>query len=51
MPCDLLDILKQFDMVGCKMASTLLEPGVKLSTVDSPGGEPGKARMEAYPYR
>ena len=45
------DILKQFDMVGCKAASTPLEPGVKLSTVDSPADDLGKATMEAYPYR
>ena len=46
-----LDILRQFDMVGCKAASTPLEPGVKLSMIDSPGDDLGKARMEAYPYR
>ena len=45
------EILKQFDMVGCKVASTPLEPGVKLSSVDSPQDDLGKARMEAYPYR
>ena len=46
-----LDILKQFEMEGCKSASTPLEPGVKLSVKDSPGDDLGKARMEAYPYR
>ena len=46
-----LDILRKFDMVGCKAASTPLEPGAKLSVVDSPGDDPGKARMESYPYR
>ena len=46
-----LDIMRQFDMVGCKAASTPLEPGVKLSVVDSPGDDLGKAKMEAYPYR
>ena len=45
------DILKQFDMVGCKPVSTPLEPGAKLSVVDSPVDELGKAAMEAYPYR
>ena len=45
------DILKQFGMVGCKAASTPLEPGVKLSIVDSPADDLGKATMEAYPYR
>ena len=45
------EILKQFDMVGCKVASTPLEPGVKLSAVDSPEDDLGKAKMEAYPYR
>ena len=38
-----LDILRQFDMVGCKAANTPLEPGVKLSVVDSPGDDLGKA--------
>ena len=46
-----MDILRQFDMVGCKAVSTPLEPGVKLSVVDSPGDDLGKAKMEAYPYR
>ena len=45
------DILRQFEMVGCKPASTPLEPGVKLSVVDSPGDDLGKAEMEHYPYR
>ena len=31
-----MEILRQFDMVGCKAASTPLEPGVKLSMADSP---------------
>ena len=44
-----LDILRQFDMVGCKAASTPLEPGVKLSVVDSPGDDLEKSKMEAYP--
>ena len=35
------DILRQFDMVGCKAASTPLELGVKLSVVDSPGDDLG----------
>ena len=46
-----LEILEEFEMVGCKAASTPLEPGVKLSVVDSPPDDLGKARMEAYPYR
>ena len=46
-----LDILRQFDMVGCKGANTPLESGVKLSVVDIPGDDLGKARMEAYPYQ
>ena len=46
-----MDILRQFDMVGCKAASTPLEPGVKLTLRDSPGDDLGKARMEEYPYR
>ena len=45
------DILKQFDMVSCKAASTPLEPGVKLSTVDNLRDNLGKAEMEAYPYQ
>ena len=36
-----LDILKQFDMVGCKAASTPLEPGVKLTVKNSPGDDLG----------
>lgn len=47
----MLDILKKIEMVGCEVASTPLVPGVKLSTVDSPGDDLGKARMWAYPYR
>ena len=46
-----MDILQRFDMVGCKAASTPLELGVKLSVVDSPGDDLGKAKMEHYPYR
>ena len=46
-----LEMLEDFEMVGCKAASTPLEPGVKLSVVDSPTDDLGKARMEAYPYR
>ena len=46
-----LDILKQFDKLGCKAASTPLEPGVNLTVKDGPVDAPGKARMEAYPYR
>ena len=46
-----LDILKQFEMEGCKSASTPLEPSVRLSVKDSPGDDLEKARMEAYPYR
>ena len=45
------EILRELDMVGCKAASTPLEPGVKLSVVDSPDDDQGKARMEAYLYR
>ena len=33
------------------IASTPLEPGEKLSTVDKPANDLGKAGMEAYPYR
>ena len=46
-----MEILRQFDMVGCKAASTPLESGVKLSVVDSPEDDEGRAQMEAYPYR
>ena len=45
------DILRQFEMMGCKLASTPLEPGVKLSVVDSPTDDLGKSEMEQYPYR
>ena len=45
------DILKQFDMLECKPASTPLEPSVKLSVKDSPVDDLGKSRMEQYPYR
>ena len=45
------DILRQFEMVGCKPISTPLEPGVKLSVVNSPGDDLGKLEMERFPYR
>ena len=44
------DILRQFEMVGCKPASTPLEPRVKLSVVDSPRDDLGKSEMERFPY-
>ena len=46
-----LEILKEFDMAGCKLASTPLEPSVKLTVKDSPEDVVGKARMEQSPYR
>lgn len=46
-----MEILRLFEMVGCKAASTPLEPGVKLSVVDSPEDDEGRAQMELYPYR
>ena len=46
-----VEILKQFDMLDCKPASTPLEPSVKLTIKDSPVDDNGKARMEQYPYR
>ena len=46
-----IEILKQFDMLECKSASTPLEPSVKLTLKDSPRDDVGKARMEQYPYR
>ena len=45
------DILKHFDMMGCKVACTPLEPAVKLSTIESIEDDLGKAGMEAHPYR
>ena len=36
---------------GGAPTSTPLEPSMKLSVVDSPGDDLGKAKMEAYPYR
>ena len=38
-------------MVGCKPASTPLEPGVKMLVVDSPSDDLGKSEMERYTYR
>ena len=38
-------MLEDFEMVVCKAASTPLEPGVKLSVVDSPTDDLGKARQ------
>ena len=46
-----MEILKQFDMLECKPASTPLEPSVKLTVKDSPVDDTGKVRMEQYPYR
>ena len=46
MLCDVLEILKQFDMVGCKAASTPLEPRVKLSTVHTAGDGKKKKKKE-----
>ena len=45
------EILKQFEMLDCKSASTPLEPSVKLTLKDSPGDDFGKARMEELPHR
>ena len=46
-----MEILKQFNMLECKSANTPLEPIVKLTVKDSIVDDPGKARMEQYPYR
>ena len=46
-----MEILKQFNMLECKPASTPLKPSVKLTLKDSPVDDSGKARMEQYPYR
>ena len=47
----IIGILKQFDVLDCKPASTPLEPSVKLTLKDSPVDDIGKARMEQFPYR
>ena len=46
-----IEILKQFNMLDCKPASTPLEPSVKLTLKDSPVDDIGKERMEQLPYR
>ena len=47
----IIEILKQFDMLDCKPASTPLEPNVKLTLKDCPVDDNAKARMEQFPYR
>ena len=46
-----MEILKQFDMLQCKPASTPLEPSAKLTVQDSPVDDIDKSRMEQIPYR
>ena len=46
-----MEILKLFDILECKSASTPLEPSTKLTVKDSPLDDLGKSRMEQYPYR
>ena len=46
-----MEILKQFEMLECKPASTPLEPSVKLTVKDNLVDDIGKSRMERFPYR
>lgn len=47
----IMEILKQFDMLECKPASTPLEPSVKLTVQDSPVDDLGKSSMEQHPKK
>ena len=44
-------ILKQYNMVECRGATTPLEPGVKISKEDSPKTQEEREKMSEVPYR
>ena len=46
-----IEVLKRFNMLKRKPASTPLEPSVKLTLKGSLVDDLGKSRMEHYPYR